>query len=264
MPLTAVAAAGAPLHLHPRLTTPLFGQHLPPTTLPAVSISQSVCGKITPLSPIPVSAASRWHMSALQGRPNLFAPLNTPASARAPQSGKFFVMPVVGARLTSEFGKRRHPVRRVSHTHSGVDFAAPTGTPVRAAADGQVKFIGFERRGFGRYVVISHRYGSETFYAHLSASERGLRVGDTVVAGQKIGEVGRTGMATGPHLHFELRRNGNPVDPSQLLTVRDADIVKKHAHAAPGNGCQSVLNVVPSWHTHGRTGALPRWNYAPL
>ncbi|VVE62075.1 peptidase M23B [Pandoraea anapnoica] len=260
-PLSATAAAGAPLHLHPRLTGPLFAHNGPSAVLPAVSVNQSVCGKITPLSPIPVSAASRWHTSAVQGRASLFVPST---AARAVSSATSFVTPVAGARVSSEFGTRRHPVRRVSHTHTGVDFAAPAGTPVLAAADGRVKFIGFERRGFGHYVVISHRYGSETVYAHLSAMERGLRVGDAVVAGKQIGAVGQTGMATGPHLHFELRRNGNPVDPRPLLSPRGADAVKAQTIATADSGCQSVLNVVPSWHTHGRTGALPRWNDSPL
>ncbi|VVE77791.1 M23 family metallopeptidase [Pandoraea sputorum] len=260
-PLSAMAAAGDPLHLHPRLTTPLFANKAPSAVLPAVSVSQSVCGKITPLSPMPVSAASRWHTSAVQGRTSLFVPMKT---ARTAPSSTSFVTPVAGARVSSAFGTRHHPVRRVSHTHNGVDFAAPAGTPVLAAADGHVKFIGFERRGFGRYVVISHRYGSETVYAHLSATQSGLRIGDAVGAGDQIGSVGRTGMATGPHLHFELRRNGDPVDPRPLLSRGGADAVKAPAIPTADSGCQSVLNVVPSWHTHGRTGALPRWNDSPL
>jgi len=259
-PLSAMAAAGEPLHLHPRLMAPQFAHKVPSAALPAVSVSQSVCGKITPLSPIPVSAASRWHTSAVQGRASLFVPMTT---TRVASSATFFVTPVAGARVSSEFGTRRHPVRRVSHTHTGVDFAAPVGSPVLAAADGRVKFIGFERRGFGHYVVISHRYGSETVYAHLSATQRDLRVGDAVVAGKPIGAVGRTGMATGPHLHFELRRHGVPVDPRPLLSPGGAD-VKAQTISTADVGCQSVLNVVSSWHTHGRTGALPRWNDSPL
>ncbi|ANJ87141.1 M23 family metallopeptidase [Pandoraea oxalativorans] len=260
-PLSATAAAGDPLHLHPRLTAPLFAHNGPAAALPAVSVSQSVCGKITPLSPIPVSTASRWHTSAVQGRASLFVPST---AARALSSATSFVTPVAGARVSSEFGTRHHPVRRVAHNHTGVDFAAPAGTPVLAAADGRVKFIGFQRRGFGRYVVISHRFGTETVYAHLSATERDLRIGDAVVAGEPIGAVGRTGMATGPHLHFELRRHGVAVDPRPLLSPSGPNAVKVQTMSTANSGCQSVLNVVPSWHTHGRTGALPRWNYSPL
>ncbi|VVE61706.1 Glycyl-glycine endopeptidase ALE-1 [Pandoraea captiosa] len=208
------------------------------------------------------------------GRSRLFAPLVNPQMSHA---AKTFIMPVVNARMTSNFGHRRHPIRRVSHSHNGIDFAAPTGTPVVAAADGKVKHIGNERRGFGRYVVISHRYDSETVYAHLSSLARDLRVGNAVITGQTIGAVGQSGMATGPHLHFELRRKGVPVDPTPLLGKGGVN-PRSDATTFSGNGCQSVLNVlhaVPSWHvsgsahadSHAHASANPtpaRWIYSPL
>lgn len=170
--------------------------------------------------------------------------------------------------MTSNFGARNHPIRRVAHRHDGIDFAAPSGTPVVAAADGEVTFIGFQNRGFGRYVVIAHRYDSETLYAHLSATALGLRVGDTVRAGDEIGAVGRTGMATGPHLHFELRRGGNPIDPTPLLEAGGI-ITTADNTGATDDDCQSVSDTVPSARANGpnepnRNVGGARWNFAPL
>ncbi|MBN9117113.1 MAG: M23 family metallopeptidase [Pandoraea sp.] len=170
-------------------------------------------------------------------------------------------MPVTYSRVSSDFGTRSHPVRRVKHRHTGIDLVAPSGTPVRAVAHGVVKSIGFERRGFGRYIVIAHRHDSETIYAHLSATARGLRVGETVAAGHLIGAVGKTGMVTGPHLHFELRRQGVPADPRPLLR-RTAKM--SESPAGTGNPCLSVLNGVPSWLLHGGAGVATRWQYSPL
>lgn len=139
------------------------------------------------------------------------------ASGRPLRSVESYVEPVAALRVSSHFGARYHPVRRVRDWHNGVDLVAPAGTPVRAAATGVVKRVGFERRGYGRYVVIGHRYDSETRYAHLSQAARHLRAGTIVEAGEVIGKVGSTGMATGPHLHFELWRYGAPVDPLPLI-----------------------------------------------
>ncbi|MBN4665299.1 M23 family metallopeptidase [Pandoraea nosoerga] len=146
-------------------------------------------------------------------------------SGRSPASAESYMEPVATVRVSSPFGVRYHPLRRVSHRHNGVDLVAPSGTSVHAAAQGVVRHIGYERRGYGRYVVIDHRYDSETRYAHLSQTARHLRVGMTVEAGEVIGKVGRTGMATGPHLHFELWRYGAPVDPLPLI--------RESARAAP-------------------------------
>lgn len=122
------------------------------------------------------------------------------------------VIPVNGARLSSLFGQRKHPIRGVMRMHSGVDFAAPHGTPVHASAPGKIVFVG-TRRGYGKVIEIEHGSDMMTRYAHLSAFERGLKVGRSVEAGGQIGKVGATGLATGPHLHYEVRFNGDPVDP---------------------------------------------------
>ncbi len=111
--------------------------------------------------------------------------------------------------LTSGFGLRRHPVFGVIRMHNGVDIAAPWGTPVRAAASGTVLFAGWFG-GYGKLVILDHG-GFTTLYGHLSSI--GVAVGQRVQAGQVIGRVGSTGYSTGPHLHFEIRKDGRPVDP---------------------------------------------------
>lgn len=125
----------------------------------------------------------------------------------------FLRNPLEFSRITSGFSNgRRHPVMRDWRAHRGVDLAAPTGTPIRATADGTVEFIG-SQRGYGNVVVLAHRNGYSTLYAHLNSFARGLAVGDQVIQGATIGGVGSTGWATGPHLHYEVRINGEQVDP---------------------------------------------------
>jgi murein DD-endopeptidase MepM/ murein hydrolase activator NlpD len=120
-----------------------------------------------------------------------------------------FVMPVRGA-MTSRFGYRVHPLFGRRHFHAGVDFAAPRGTPVRAAYAGRVIITGWYG-GYGKVVVLDHGDGISTLYGHLSVVLVGS--GQRVAAGTVIGRVGSTGYSTGPHLHYEVRRNGRPVSP---------------------------------------------------
>ncbi|WP_165948036.1 M23 family metallopeptidase [Burkholderia pyrrocinia] len=134
-----------------------------------------------------------------------------------PLGAPMFAMPVNGARISSHFGPRVHPISGVRHVHSGMDLAAPTGTPVSAAAAGVVGHIGTESGGYGKYVVVRHAGGYSTYYAHLSAYEAALRVGARVERGQRLGAVGSTGSATGPHLHFEVRTNNRPTNPLAFL-----------------------------------------------
>lgn len=120
--------------------------------------------------------------------------------------------PVDYVRITSAFAWRRyHPVLGVYRAHLGTDFGAPTGTPIKAAGDGTVAFAG-RKGGYGNVVEIRHPGGYTTLYAHMSRFASGIRAGRAVKQGQVIGYVGSTGLATGPHVHYELRKNGKPLD----------------------------------------------------
>lgn len=133
--------------------------------------------------------------------------------------GEPFAMPVNYDRISSPFGVRMHPVFGEERFHTGVDLTARAGAPVLAAAAGTVEFVGV-LSGYGRHVVINHGDGYTTCYAHLSSFARGLRAGMQITQGERIGAVGRTGVATGPHLHYEVRINDEPIDPMKL-TERD-------------------------------------------
>jgi len=123
--------------------------------------------------------------------------------------------PVDGARLTSRYARRRHPVLRYTRMHRGVDFAAPRGTPVYAAGNGRIVFRG--RKGaFGKYIKIRHNSHYQTAYAHLRSFRRGVTSGSRAKQGQIIGYVGSTGTATGPHLHFEVIFGGRQVNPLRV------------------------------------------------
>ncbi len=123
-----------------------------------------------------------------------------------------FAPPVVGAQLTSIFGKRRHPVYGDVRMHTGVDLSAPRGTPVYATAAGRVVFVG-RRNGYGRVIEIAHGASLMTRYSHLSAFSDGLAEGDRIQAGRQIGTVGSSGLATAPNLHYEVRLDDKPIDP---------------------------------------------------
>jgi len=120
--------------------------------------------------------------------------------------------PVDGARLTSGFGKRRHPILGYARAHQGVDFGAGSGTPVLAAGDGVVVKAG-RWGGYGNWLQIRHSGGWDTGYAHLSRYAKGLRPGMKVRQGQVVAYVGSTGMSTGPHLHYEVWQRGARVNP---------------------------------------------------
>jgi murein DD-endopeptidase MepM/ murein hydrolase activator NlpD len=126
-----------------------------------------------------------------------------------------FIVPTEGFR-SSSFGYRVHPVTKKAYTfHSGIDIACPTGTPVKAASDGSVIRSEFNKNGYGNLIILQHEEDVSTYYAHLS--KRVKTPGDKVKKGELIGEVGSTGMSTGPHLHFEVRRGGNAMNPDQYL-----------------------------------------------
>lgn len=123
--------------------------------------------------------------------------------------------PVNGARLSSGFGKRKHPILGFTKMHRGTDFAAPTGTPIMAAGDGVVDYIG--RNGsYGKYIRIRHNSTYKTAYAHMSGYKRGLTKGARVKQGEVIGYIGTTGRSTGPHLHYEVLENGRQRNPMSV------------------------------------------------
>lgn len=133
------------------------------------------------------------------------------------QSSKKALMktPIEGARLSSNYGRRKHPVLGYTRMHKGVDFSAPTGTPIMAAGDGVVERASWFG-SFGNYVRLRHNGSYKTIYAHMSKYGRGIKQGVRVRQGQIIGYVGATGRVTGRHLHYEVYKNGTQVNPLNL------------------------------------------------
>lgn len=127
------------------------------------------------------------------------------------------VTPIDGARMSSGYGMRRHPIQGYTRMHHGLDFAAPTGTPIMAAGSGVVEQAG--RNGsYGHYIRIRHPNNYHTAYAHLSRYAGGITKGQRVKQGQTIGYVGSTGLSTGPHLHYEVHHRGKNVNPASVKT----------------------------------------------
>ncbi|MDC3155540.1 peptidoglycan DD-metalloendopeptidase family protein, partial [Candidatus Pelagibacter sp.] len=132
--------------------------------------------------------------------------------------------PINGARLSSSFGMRKHPIDGFNKMHKGTDFAAPMGTPIMASGDGKIKKAGWCGGG-GNCIVIKHNSTYQTVYAHMSKFAKGIRSGVRVKQGQTIGYVGSTGKSTGPHLHYEVIINGKKVN-SQKLKLPSGKILK--------------------------------------
>ena len=132
--------------------------------------------------------------------------------------------PINGARLSSPFGMRKHPIDGFNKMHKGTDFAAPMGTPIMASGSGIIKKVGWCGGG-GNCVVIKHNSTYQTIYAHMSKFAKGIRNGVRVKQGQTIGYVGSTGKSTGPHLHYEVLINGKKVN-SQTLKLPSGKILK--------------------------------------
>ena len=132
--------------------------------------------------------------------------------------------PINGARLSSSYGKRKHPILGYTKMHTGTDFAAPTGTPIMASGDGKIMKAGWCGGG-GNCVKIKHNNVYQTVYAHMSKFGRGIKRGTRVKQGQIIGYVGSTGLSTGPHLHYEVIENGKKVN-SQKLKLPSGKVLK--------------------------------------
>ncbi len=134
--------------------------------------------------------------------------------------------PIDGARISSRYGTRKHPVLGYHKMHKGVDFAAPRGTPIKAAGNGTIEYAG--RYGsFGIYVKIRHNGTYKTAYAHMKGLGRGIKKGARVRQGQTIGYVGTTGRSTGPHLHYEVHKNGKQVNPHSINLPTGKKLDKK-------------------------------------
>ena len=143
----------------------------------------------------------------------------------------FLRSPLEFSRISSGFSSARfHPILKTWRAHNGIDYAAPTGTRVKAAADGTVAFSGWQG-GYGNVVILQHNGGYSTVYGHLSVFAKGLRKGQRVSQGDVIGQVGATGMATGPHLHYEFRFNGVQRDPTKVAMPTANPVSPKHLPA---------------------------------
>lgn len=134
---------------------------------------------------------------------------------------EFLPAPLEYTEITSWFGVSRQIGRRFQQAHPGIDYAAPIGTPVHATADGTVDFLGVQG-GYGNLVILKHRGTLSTYYAHLNGFAEGLKQGTRVRQGELLGFVGRTGWTTGPHLHYELRVEDQPVNPEEYVAVAEA------------------------------------------
>ena len=123
--------------------------------------------------------------------------------------------PLDGAKISSSYGKRNHPILGYNKFHRGVDFAAPIGTPVYAAGNGTIEYAS-RNGGYGKYIRIRHNNSYKTAYAHLSAFKKGISKGIRINQGQIIGYVGSTGRSTGPHLHYEVIYQNKPINPMKM------------------------------------------------
>ncbi|MDL2269081.1 M23 family metallopeptidase [Desulfosarcina sp. OttesenSCG-928-A07] len=131
-----------------------------------------------------------------------------------PLKNMFLRAPLKFGRVTSNYSIRRfHPITKLYKAHTGIDYGAPTGTPIQATAMGKVTFAG-TKSGYGKLVIIKHPHGEETYYAHCSKLL--VKPGQRVTQGQTIAKVGQTGLATGPHVHYEVRLNKKPTDPNNI------------------------------------------------
>ncbi len=134
--------------------------------------------------------------------------------------------PVDGARISSGFGKRRHPILGYNKMHTGLDFAAPRGTKIYAAGDGTVTYAG-RKGGYGNFVSIRHNSTYTTNYAHAKGFARGIKKGKRVRQGQVIAYVGTTGRSTGPHLHYEIVKNGKKINPNSVKFLNSGKLSRK-------------------------------------
>ena len=167
----------------------------------------------------------------------------------------FLRTPVEFTRISSPFNpNRRHPVLNTIRAHKGTDYAAPTGTPVKASGDGRIKFAG-RKGGYGNTVIIQHGQTYETLYAHLNAFHRNIRSGTRVKQGQIIAYVGSTGLATGPHLHYEFYVNGSVRNPV-TVELPQAESVPNSEMARFKSQVQPIMAELEQYHQETQLASL--------
>lgn len=154
----------------------------------------------------------------------------------------FLRSPVTTARITSKFGKRFHPIKKVWKLHAGVDYGAKRGTPVLATADGVIQYAG-KKGGYGNAVILRHGGTYTTLYAHMSKIGKGVRTGKSVSQGQVIGYVGHTGWATGDHLHYEFRVNGKHKDPLSVDLPRTLPLASKEMKTFKAQATRTLASL---------------------
>lgn len=178
------------------------------TAVLAMAVAPAPVDDLADADPVPIEAAPRLIVAS---------PTETPYEAVAKDVARdvAFMTPVEGYAVNSNFGMRRHPVSGQMKPHKGVDIAAPTGASVEASAAGVVLRTGYQPSGFGNFVEVRHPNGLTTVYAHLSRVE--VVQGEPVTQGEELGKVGSTGLSTGPHLHFEVRKDGVQMNPMRVL-----------------------------------------------
>lgn len=189
-------------------------------SLPSLRSLLTQSGQTLVLAGVAVGAMAMAPAMSGSDRGRLEMPESPPVTAVAEPAGPMtrpivFQEPVHGFAINSRFGMRRLGGERGARMHKGVDIAAPQGTAVYAAAEGQIVRIGRQPDGYGNFVEMRHPNGMTTLYAHLSRID--VASGDRLAGGQRVGLVGSTGYSTGPHLHFEVRRGGTQVNPARVV-----------------------------------------------
>lgn len=196
----------------------------------------------------------RWQVSlrdVVRGTANRVAALVQDTGFRVPDLTTLTTFPLPASTdswATSGFGWRNDPLRHRAKFHPGADIRAKPGTPVFAAGDGVVVFAG-RKGGYGNVVMVDHGGGVITRYAHLRRIH--TSEGDVITAGKRIGQVGSTGRTTGPHLHFEVRLDGNPVDPTTALSIAELQ------REAPEQGKLAAFALSPKLQTHSTSELDP-------
>ncbi len=163
-----------------------------------------------------------------------------------PLKGMFLKHPLNYKRISSRFASRRlHPILKVYRPHYGIDYVAKYGSPIKSVADGKIVFAG-RKGGYGRTVIIQHKNGWRSLYAHMSGFGRGIKRGRTVKQGKVIGFLGNSGLSTGAHLHFSMYKNHKPYNPERIKSVK-RDGLKgkaKEVYMANAQILQNELNVI--------------------